>query len=113
MVCITSSWIRQRDVFGCDGTRQTVCPEVLVRREGGRFRIIRKLSPPKTEHSKFENSLGKNLCYFVIVNGSEEFTVCVSPESRHSIFHFNENKAKLCKVVELEELKLPRLSVFS
>lgn len=63
---------------------------------------------PATErHSNVENRRGKKEEYFLIVNGLEEHTIWIAPGSQKNVFFFDEGKAKMCKIILMEEVGLP------
>lgn len=85
----------------------------LVLKKGERFLITGKDIPPRIQHNGLVDRRWKNPGYFIIMNGSEECTICVTPGIDNYVSYSAENKAKLCKVTKMEEVKLPKKSFFS
>lgn len=52
------------------------------------------------------------MCYFVTVSGSEECATRDVAGSHTYMLYSEEEKAKMCKVVRTEEVKLPRVCAF-
>lgn len=67
---------------------------LLVCKTGGRFQITGKNCPPQTGRNDFENFREKGAGYFVIVNGSEECTISVAPESQKYLLYSDVKRAR-------------------
>lgn len=60
------------------------------------------------EHDDFEHRQERNLGCVVVVNGSEECTLLVAPRSRNYVLSSDEKKPKLCEIIKIEDIKLPK-----
>lgn len=65
------------------------------------------------EHNDFEHCRGRNSWYLVVINRLKECTIRVAPEYHHYVFHLDKDEAKLCEMMELEEVELLENYVFS
>lgn len=79
---------------------------------GGHFQITEKDRLRQTEHYDTEHRRKKHLEYFVLVNGTEECTIWVAPRNQHYVFHADDEKLKMCKIIKMEEMKLSRQCVY-
>lgn len=71
------------------------------------FLITEKDYQPQMDHNDFERRFGKNRCYSINVNGSRECRICALPGGRNHVFSSDEEKANMCKIFKMEEVKLP------
>lgn len=78
---------------------------------GERFLITGKDRPTRTGPNGLEHHRGKNLGCFVIVIGPEVSTILVAPGSHSCVFYSDEEKGKLCELIKLKEVGLPRKCV--
>lgn len=85
--------------------------KLLIPRTDGGFVIIGRDWPPQTWNNDFERRRGKNPEYLPIVNESKAWAICVSPESHNHVFCSETGEVKLCRIVEMKEVKMPRKSL--
>lgn len=61
---------------------------------------------PKTARDDFDHLRGNKSRYFVIVNGSEECKILVSPGSQSYVLYPDEEKTQLFKKIRIEAVRL-------
>lgn len=67
----------------------------------------------QTGHEDFEHHRRKNTWYFVTITGSEDCPIWVEPGSHNCAFYSDEEKENLCRIIEMEGMKLLRECVLS
>lgn len=85
---------------------------LLVPKIYGRIWIIGKDRLQQTGHNSFGLCREKNLGYFVIVEDMKKCTILVAHGRRTYVFHFDEEKANLCEVINMEKVRLLSKCVF-
>lgn len=86
--------------------------KLQISKIGGRILITEKHCPAQAGRSNFEHRSEKNAGYFLITNGSEDYTISVAPESQKYVFYSDEGKGRLCQVLGTEEVRVVRGCVF-
>lgn len=81
--------------------------KLLIAKLSGQILINRMDCQPKMGHSYFERCSGKNPGYFMIVNGSEECSIWVAVGRYNFVVGSDEAKAKIRKVMKMEDMSLP------
>lgn len=80
--------------------------KLLIPKTGGQILFTRMDGSRQTGHKYFEHCRGNNLKYFVIINGTEECTTSNAAGIQNYLFLPNQEKAKLCNVMKMKELRV-------
>lgn len=92
--------------------KEPYAPNLSMPETGGRFLNTGKNYPPQMRYKDLEYRKAKNPGYAVILNGAEPCTGSVASARQNRVFYFDTEQAKRCKVIEMEEVKLLRETVF-
>lgn len=82
--------------------------KLLIPNIGGQVLITGKGCAPQKGHEDIEHLRGKHLYYFVFGNGPEECKTNFAAGSHSCVSYCDEKKAKICNVIKMECVKLPK-----
>lgn len=80
---------------------------------GGGFLITQKDCPAQMGCKDFGHCTWRNPGYSVTVSETVEYTIWIAPGSQKHVSYSDDQKANLCELIKMEEVKLPRECVFT